>query len=454
MLDLLDEKYKKSSVLVVDDENLSLELSNRILSPLFTVYLATNGEQAIEYALFYKPDLILLDIMMEGLDGTDICYVLKSKPETKNIPVIFVTSHYEDNMQMKCWKAGCVDFITKPINHLTLTHRVKTHIEHKIKTEILESLIKKDRLTNISNRFALDEDYPVAINYCQRNLAYFSLLMIDIDDFKLFNDTYGHTSGDNTLIKVASIIKKSLSRSTDNVYRFGGEEFVILLPNTNNTGAEMLSKKIISALNSNGIENKKTKIGYVTISIGGVTYFSKNIPNDMVEALNVADNALYKIKGNGKNGYFIEDNELPQQTILNSSTLLDKEISLIKNSEDKSNYYMCWDKESSMNRIGDDRDFYIEIIEIFINTFPEYALQLGNNIDNNDRGKVIFFSHKLKGICGDIGADRLYEFLTIIETIAKLDNIEIIGEIYNKLLLEFKLVKNLMNNEFNFSSDI
>lgn len=452
MLDFLDEKYKKASVLVVDDEKMSLELSNKILSPLFTVYLATNGEQAIKSASFYKPDLILLDVMMEGLDGTDICYILKSKSETKDIPVIFVTSNHEDNMQMQCWKAGCVDFITKPINHLTLTHRVKTHIEHKIKTEILESLIKKDKLTNISNRFSLDEDYLVSINYCHRNSEYFSLLMIDIDDFKLFNDTYGHTNGDNVLIRVASIIKKTLNRSTDNVYRFGGEEFVVLLPNTDKIGAEILSKKIITELNSNKIENRETNIGYITISIGGVTYSPFNIPNNMVEALNVADKALYEIKNNGKNNYSIENKSSTNKNISNQQIL--KEAPIIKNYTYENNYYMYWNKENSMDRIGDDEEFYSEIISVFIETFSKDILHLKNHIDKNDIEKIIFFSHKLKGICGDIGVERLYEFLTIIETTAKLDDIELVKNVYNNLILDFKHIKTLMRNELNISYDM
>ena len=452
MLDFFDVKYKKASVLVVDDEKMSLELSKKILSPLFTVYLATNGKQAIKSASFYKPDLILLDVMMEGLDGTDICYVLKSKSETKDIPVIFVTSHYEDNMQMQCWKAGCVDFITKPINHLTLTHRVKTHIEHKIKTEILESLIKKDKLTNISNRFSLDDDYLKSINHCQRNSEYFSLLMIDIDDFKLFNDTYGHTNGDKVLIKVASIIKNTLKRSTDNVYRFGGEEFVVLLPNTDQMGAEILSKKIITELNSNKIENRETNIGYITISIGGVTYSPLKIPNNMIEALNVADKSLYKIKNDGKNNYLIENKSSVNKNIVKKS--IPKEVKVIKNYTYKNNYYMYWNKEKSIDRIGNDEEFYSEIVSIFIDTFSKDILHLKSNIDNNHIENIIFFSHKLKGICGDIGVERLYEFLNIIETTAKLDDIDLVKNVYNNLILDFKHIKTLMKNEYSISYDI
>lgn len=445
MMDFIDDKYRKSSVLAVDDEQLSIELIRKVLSPLFTIHAANNGEQAIEMASLYQPDLILLDIMMEGLDGTEICNILKSKPETKNIPVIFVTNHYEDSIQQLCWEAGCVDFITKPINNLTLIHRVKTHIDNKIKTEILESLIKKDPLTNTSNRLALDEDYPIATGFCRRNATCFSLLMIDIDNFKVFNDTYGHTHGDAALIEVAIIIKESLNRSTDKIYRFGGEEFVVILPNTDKCGTELLSKKIISNINNKKIKNEKTDYGYVTISIGGVVYNCENIPDNIIEALNVADDALYHVKNNGRNNYLLTDGK---KTIKTNDVINDdkKEIKSVYSSS--VDFYADWNKSISLHRIGNDNELYNEIIDIFLKSTPGYIKSLKLHIDNENLEKVVFFSHKLKGICGDIGAERLGEFLSIIEIASKLNEIYVVKHVFNKIIPEFDKVKSLIENDF------
>ncbi|KYN79675.1 hypothetical protein ATY37_02055 [Vibrio cidicii] len=302
MLGELQKRQDRATVLVVDDELISREVIKECLSSAFNVITASSGEEAIVLATEASPDLVILDIMMEKIDGWSTCSIMKSSPHICHIPIIFATSCEDDDAQLRCWEAGCVDFITKPINFATLEHRVKTHVTHKLQTEHLETLSKRDVLTKVLSRRALEEDYPVIAGHCRRSGSPCSILIADIDDFKLYNDTYGHLPGDNALCAVAKVLSDTLKRVTDRIYRFGGEEFVIILPNADFHGAKLVASRLNSTLEQQWIEHAASPMGCITISIGGVACSAEEMPTDVTQVLGIADGALYQAKALGKNG--------------------------------------------------------------------------------------------------------------------------------------------------------
>ncbi|KGK13840.1 diguanylate cyclase [Vibrio navarrensis] len=302
MLGELQKRQDRATVLVVDDELINREVIKECLSSAFNVITASSGEEAIVLATEASPDLVILDIMMEKIDGWTTCSIMKSSPSICHIPVIFATSCDDDDAQVRGWEAGCVDFITKPINFATLEHRVKTHVTHKLQTEHLETLSKHDVLTKVLSRRALEEDYSVIAGQCRRNGSPCSVLIADIDDFKLYNDTYGHLPGDDALCAVAKVLSDTLKRVTDKIYRFGGEEFVIILPNADFYGAKLVASRLNAALKQQWIEHVASPNGCITISIGGVSCRAEEIPQEPAQALAVADAALYQAKRLGKNG--------------------------------------------------------------------------------------------------------------------------------------------------------
>ncbi|MDW6003581.1 diguanylate cyclase [Vibrio mangrovi] len=301
MLEELELRYNHARILIVDDDPINLELLKGCLSDTFQIDLVENGMEALKRATLTMPDLILLDVMMEGIDGWEVCRTMKSSPTLAHIPIIFITSLDDDETQIRCWQAGCADYITKPFNFVTLEHRVKMHMRYKITTELLTTMSTRDSLTGLSNRRSLESDYLTIKGLCRRNGQPLSLLMIDIDNFKQYNDIYGHLKGDKCLQQVADTLKKSIKRVSDRVFRYGGEEFTVLLPNTNQEGARRIASTLLSAISEQTLEHKSAPLGYLTISIGGATFDWAHLPEQLEEALEAADQALYEAKHSGKN---------------------------------------------------------------------------------------------------------------------------------------------------------
>ncbi len=307
MFEQLKKRFANSSVLVVDDEWVNRETVRECLSPWFTVYSADNGRDGLKQAVLHDPDIILLDAMMEGLSGWDVCHMIQSSSVLSHIPVIFITSSQDAEVQSRCWNAGCVDLITKPFNVIALEHRVKTHVMHKLKTDLLLSLSLRDALTHLSNRRALDEIYPIVMANCRRGKMALTVMMIDIDNFKRYNDTYGHVAGDKTLVAVARTIQTVLHRVTDKLFRYGGEEFVILMPGTESEGAGQMATQLLQSMYSQAIEHKGSDFKCVTFSIGVAVYEPEKIPQALDDALCDVDKLLYKAKNSGKNTFAMLD---------------------------------------------------------------------------------------------------------------------------------------------------
>ncbi len=294
--------YTECNVLIVDDEPMSRMLLESILELVFTCATAESGEEAISYCEANLPDLVLLDMNMPDISGLDVCSALKASPETNHIPVIFVTSTMDIESENACWEVGASDFVMKPVNASTLTHRIKTHLQNKLRTEFLEMMTFHDQLTGLYNRMYLTNEIPLLIKQVARDKGTVGAIMIDIDYFKLFNDTYGHLEGDICLQKVAQIVSDTVKRPKDAVIRFGGEEFLVVLPYIDHQGTKLVAHQLVEAVahakipHGKGIENR------VSISAGFAVWKATDVVEDDVAALiEDADISLFEAKELGRN---------------------------------------------------------------------------------------------------------------------------------------------------------
>ncbi|MDF2878060.1 MAG: hypothetical protein K0S30_1156 [Clostridia bacterium] len=213
----------KQIVLIVDDAPTNLKVLGTALKDTYHLKLATNGEEALGLAISKNPpDIILLDIMMPDMDGYEVCKKLKEAPETRDIPVVFITAMNEEKDEELGLQLGAIDYITKPFSIPIVKARVKNHLELKQYRDMLKENSMIDGLTQIANRRRFDETLLVEWNRQKRHSEPLSMLMIDIDFFKNYNDTYGHLQGDECLRQIAQTIKKGLKRSTDLAARWGG----------------------------------------------------------------------------------------------------------------------------------------------------------------------------------------------------------------------------------------
>ena len=292
---------KRALLLVVDDEPSSVEILTESLRAHYEVSTAGNGEQAIKICEGLKPDLVLLDIMMPGLDGYEVCRRLKSNPATSAIPVIFVTARFSVDDQIKGLEAGAVDFISKPAHELVVLARVRAHVALKRQVDYMREQTLTDPLTGVANRRSFDERLDTEWRRCRRNRAPIALIMIDIDRFKQYNDSYGHVSGDRCLVQVSAAMKASVRRAADLFCRYGGEEFVCLLPETNLESALARAQEFVRSVERLRIAHANSaNAEVVTVSCGAAAL----VPDSDFEAQELvrqADRQLYAAKLAGRN---------------------------------------------------------------------------------------------------------------------------------------------------------
>lgn len=306
-------------VLIIDDDISTVRLMADALVPDYDVIFATQADDGFKQALERQPELVLLDIVMPEINGFDFCRRLKADERTQSIPVIFVSALDTVAEQTKGFELGAVDYITKPVELPILRARVRTHTRLYRQTRQLESLAATDSLTGLSNRRKFDDVLKYEVDRVNRQQTALSLLIIDIDDFKAFNDHYGHGRGDDCLVNVARLLRKNAERSTDIVCRLGGEEFGIVLPETGLEGAMMLANHIVADFNRLKMTHERAQShDYLTVSIGiGVIDFDKVSPGQVKERriVDVADEALYRAKHNGRNRVeyaYVKDEQLNQ----------------------------------------------------------------------------------------------------------------------------------------------
>lgn len=289
-------------ILIVDDATDNIEFLARILDDAYEVQIATSGPMALELAGREPPALILLDVVMPGMDGYQVLNALRELSQCRDIPVIFITGHGDTENETRGLEAGAVDFISKPVNPAVVRARVNTHLTLKAKSDQLRSLVSIDSLTGLTNRRRFDEFLALEWLHCQRYGWPLTLLFIDIDYFKLYNDHYGHLAGDACLARVAAAIGGQFGRSHDLVARYGGEEFVCLLPQCDMAKVRNKGYELCDAVAGLRIPHETSPTApVVTISIGIAAMIPGQDANDPEALVDLADRNLYIAKSQGRN---------------------------------------------------------------------------------------------------------------------------------------------------------
>ncbi|HWR45560.1 GGDEF domain-containing response regulator [Sporomusa sp.] len=319
------------AILLVDDSADSRTLIKRTLenNGFSEIVTAESATDAFALLGLDQPacvaehiDLILMDVIMPRVDGIEACSLLKSHKCFKDVPVIMITASADAETLDKAFAAGAMDFISKPVKQLELKARVHSALKIKAETDqrkareadlvkVLEKLEDANRelsrlssldgLTGIANRRHFDQMYDMEWRRAVRTGQELSVIFLDIDFFKLYNDTYGHQEGDECLKQVAAAAGSVLKRPGDLLARFGGEEFVIILPETGIEGAQALAETIRAAVEECNIPHSASKVSdHVTVSIG-VAGGQVTLTDTPPKLINQADKALYEAKNSGRN---------------------------------------------------------------------------------------------------------------------------------------------------------
>ena len=296
------------SVLIIDD---SQAVREKIINTLesfdfFACYHeAEDGLDGFKKLLASPVDIVLCDLEMPRIDGFKFLSMMKSRPELRDLPVIILTGMNDRELKIKGLKQGAIDFIIKPFDPEELLARVKVHlkIKHlqddlKRSNELLLELSNTDHLTRLFNRRYLMESMEKEVHRTLRKGGNLSLLILDIDHFKLVNDSYGHLQGDAVLQIVAKHLTKEL-RSYDVAARYGGEEFVAVLPDATLKEAAFVAERVRSSIQDIKFEGEISPLA-LTVSLGVATFPSQGC-NTVDEFIKLADDALYRAKSNGRN---------------------------------------------------------------------------------------------------------------------------------------------------------
>jgi len=287
-------------ILVVDDEPANIELLAAVLQEDGEILFATSGVAALAVAGTERPDIILLDVVMPGIDGFEVCRRLKDNPETAQIPVIFVTALDQETDEEIGLNLGAVDYVSKPISAPITRARVRTHLELKRHRDRLSDLAYMDGLTAIANRRRFDDYAALEWRRARRHGRPLSVALIDVDEFKRFNDRYGHLEGDACLRRIAAVLRRTVQRPGDLLARYGGEEFVCLMPETPEEGARANAERMREAVAHLEIQHEGASAAdRVTISIGVASAVEAS--GSFEELLAQADGNLFRAKAGGRN---------------------------------------------------------------------------------------------------------------------------------------------------------
>ena len=304
----MDEPIKHS-ILIIDDEPNNIIALTGILENDYDIHAEIDSSEAVDTAIEQMPDIILLDILMPEPDGYEIITKLKALKTTRDIPVIFVTGLDDENAEEKGFSLGAADYILKPFNPATVKMRIFNQLKLFYKFRNVDAVSDKtffDDLTGIYNRRYFDESMPRIIKFLSRSKGHLSLMMIDIDFFMQYNDLYGQNAGDECLKNIAEIITDDLPRTDDFIIRYSKEDFILVLPNTDEKGAINVVERLMQNIKDAAIPHGGSDIAdHVTISVGIATGIVEhtNIINDFV---NIADKQLYASKHKGRNRYSLE----------------------------------------------------------------------------------------------------------------------------------------------------
>lgn len=308
----------RANLLIVDDDVTVIQILAKALVGIGSVRYALNGADALRLAETDPPDLVLLDAHMPGMSGFEVLEAMRAKPLFEDVPAIFITSHSSQEMEEEGLAKGAADFIAKPFHPAIVAARVRTQLRLKRALDRLRQLSSTDGLTGIANRRALDETLLHECKRAQRGNTPLSVILLDVDHFKRFNDTYGHGAGDEALIAVANAMLEATNRPADMVARYGGEEFSVVLPGTEGPGALVVATKLMQKINEQRIPHTGSESEFLTVSIGIACFDSSShgwddsaerrresttdaTANEFACALlKIADQALYAAKQAGR----------------------------------------------------------------------------------------------------------------------------------------------------------
>ena len=307
----------RPKILVVDDSLVELKIIRKRLGEQYQVLLAASGAEALELLKKETVDLILLDILMPEMDGISVCKILKADEATLDIPILFLTALADAQSIVEGFAAGGQDYITKPFQEDEFRARVKVHLElRQAKKQLeryaaeleeknmflqtlldkMEKTVRTDYLTGLENRRSATKRLREELARMRRRGESGSLLLADIDSFKVINDTYGHEAGD-VVLQLVSHRMETAVREEDIVARWGGEEFLILLPELSLPEALHVAERIRETISTEPVIYQGAKLE-ITVTLGAAAL---DVNLGMEESIKRADQALYEGKRQSKN---------------------------------------------------------------------------------------------------------------------------------------------------------
>nr|WP_025406500.1 diguanylate cyclase [Borrelia hermsii] len=303
ILDNFEEiSVESQKLLLVDDTPTNLDLLIDILQYNYEIRVAINGFDALKQVEIASPDLILLDVLLPDISGYEVCKRLKNDPETRDIPVIFISSRDSTDAQLEGFNVGGVDYILKPFNGRIIDARIKTHLELKRLRDYFKNLARIDGLTQIPNRRFFTDKFAKSWMQALEHKRNVIVGMLDIDYFKKYNDNYGHTNGDECLKLIARSLNKIAIKYNIDTARYGGEEFILF--SVNKSLEEMISivSILVEDIRNLEIVHEHSSISkFVTVSVG----LAEQIPHDsnFTNIIKLADDKLYEAKISGRNQF-------------------------------------------------------------------------------------------------------------------------------------------------------
>jgi diguanylate cyclase (GGDEF)-like protein len=292
----MDNKKKSATILVVDDDDLVRVTLNVLVASLgYTCVVASSGNEALRILKESSVDLVLSDIVMPGMDGLELLAHIRK--EYKNTDVILATGFSERSSYADVIKAGAMDFLKKPIEQAELEAKLARAFRERDLIQRLEQLSLRDGLTSLYNRRAFEQSFTLEVERANRQGYQLFLAIIDIDNFKDYNDNFGHQAGDQVLISLAGILDECTRTNVDMSFRLGGDEFAVLLPQTNADQATEIVQRIL-------LRYIERSFGNTTLSIGVVSCrrnMDTPIAEDEAGMKSRADQAMYDAKNSGKN---------------------------------------------------------------------------------------------------------------------------------------------------------
>lgn len=294
----------KEKILIASNNESCISHLTEALGKAFQIEISQSGTLVYESCLgATSPDLVLMDIKLDDFNGYETCLKLKDTAESQNISVILFSNEKNVEHEVKAFDSGANDFVITPCANEVVKARVRVLLRLKRTTDLLEQFSRMDSLTEIPNRREFDRTLEKEWLRAKRSKNPLSLILLDIDFFKKYNDHYGHLEGDQCLKEAAQVIEQNIRRAHDTVARYGGEEFVVILPDTDKDGAIQVAKQIIEGLAYKKLPHEKSEVAsYITMSLG----ISTVIPESPLSPRNLVDSsdvALYAAKESGRNRF-------------------------------------------------------------------------------------------------------------------------------------------------------